>query len=146
MRGFDRSISPPPLPPLVFPHIARESVKSSQVSMDIICCYPEVMVARRACGPPQRVSLSGSSFLSSTLFTLFTEAGCRDRGGPGAGSPVPFLPGTLSAKRCLKRRHCSSVHADGVHVSLAVMRSGSKNLKAGSKLLACLFIALVKTV
>lgn len=42
----------------------------------------------------QTGSLSGSSFLSSTLFTLFTEAGCRDKGCPG-GSPVPSLPGNM---------------------------------------------------
>lgn len=70
--------------------------------MDIICCYPEVMVGSESLRPTQRVSLSGSSFLSSTLFTLFTEAGCRDRGGPGA-EPCALLPrnnGALSAIRC----------------------------------------------
>lgn len=57
---------------------------------------------------PRAVALSGSSFLSSTLFSLFTEAGGRHRGWD---SPLPSLTGRNGAVR----RHCSSVHADGVH-------------------------------
>lgn len=45
LRGFDRSISPLPSPLWCSrTSWARESVNSSQVPMDIICCYPEVMV------------------------------------------------------------------------------------------------------
>lgn len=70
---------------------------------------------------PRVVALSGSSFLSSTLFSLFTEAGCRDRGGPGA-EPCALLAREKWGLRRHSppvRRHCSLVHADGVHVSLS---------------------------
>lgn len=74
---------------------------------------------------PRVVALSGSSFLSSTLFSLFTEAGCRDRGGPPAdpgAEPCALLAWEKWGLRRHSppvRRHCSLVHADGVHVSLS---------------------------
>lgn len=70
--------------------------------MDKICCYPGYGGLGEPAARPQGVSLSGSSFLSSTLFTLFTEVGCRGRGGPGA-EPCALIArdnGALSAKCC----------------------------------------------
>lgn len=55
-------------------------------AVDRICCYP-------------RVSLSGSSFLSSTLFTLFPEVGCRNRGDSGT-EPCDHKNGALCANCC----------------------------------------------
>lgn len=67
-------------------HRERDDENSHQVPVDRICCYP-------------RVSLSGSSFLSSTLFTLFTEVGCRDKGDSGT-EPRHYKNGALCANCC----------------------------------------------
>lgn len=44
---------------------------------------------------------------------------------------MPSLPGKMGllVPNAAQWRHCSSVHADGVHVSVVIMSSGSKNLK-----------------
>lgn len=93
MRGFDRSISPLPSPLLVFPHIARESVSSSQVPMDIICCYPGYgglgePAARPPTGFRSQVVVSSLPPCSLSLLRWGAEAGAVP-----ARSPVPSLPG-----------------------------------------------------
>lgn len=85
--------------------------------MDIICCYPK--------GFRSQVVVSSLPPCSLSLLRRGAETGAVP-----ARSPVPSLPGRGSECQMLpKRCHCSSLHADGVHLSVVVM-GGSKNLKA----------------
>lgn len=85
MRGFDRSISPPlPLPPPsgvpAHRERERESVNSSQVPTDIICCYPK--------GFRSQVVVSSLPPCSLSLLRRGAETGAIP-----ARSPVPSSPG-----------------------------------------------------
>ena len=93
--------------------------------------------ARRALRPPPMGSLSGISFLSSTLFTLFTEGAARtgQRGRQGALCP-PKEIGALAALYCSL---CSSAGpADGI-IPLSVISQEERMVQADSELTECRF-------
>lgn len=95
LRGFDRSIPPPP--PLWCSRTswARESVNSSQVPMDKICCYPEVMVGSESLRPHPKGSHSQVVVSSLPPCSLSLLRRGAETGAVPAQSPVPSLPGRM---------------------------------------------------
>lgn len=86
MRGFDRSISPPPLPPLVFPHIASE--RECEFLPGAHGYY--LLLSRGYGGLRSQVVVSSLPPCSLSLLRRGAETGAVP-----ARSPVPSLPGKM---------------------------------------------------